>query len=113
MRYKFFSWLYKIAINESLNTLRQRKQINSIDDDFVSTDKGPDEKYYDLEKGERIQQALMEIGIDYRTTIVLNYFHDLSYDEISYVLEIPVKTVKSRLFTARKLLRTILIKEEL
>ncbi|MDI6767165.1 MAG: RNA polymerase sigma factor [Bacteroidota bacterium] len=112
-RYKFFSWLYKIAINESLNNARDRKQINSINDDFVSIDKGPDEKYNDLEKCERIQQALMKIGIDYRTTIVLNYFHGLSYDEIGYVLEIPAKTVKSRLFTARKLLRNILIKEEL
>jgi RNA polymerase sigma-70 factor (ECF subfamily) len=45
------------------------------------------------------------VKADYRAVLVLRHFEDLSYDEIGTVLGIPEKTVKSRLFTARQLLR--------
>jgi RNA polymerase sigma-70 factor (ECF subfamily) len=112
-RYKFFSWLYKIAVNESINTLRQRKQAQGIDSGIISTEKNPEEAYGEVELSEKIQDALMKIGLDYRVVIVLCHFQELSYDEISYVLDLPEKTVKSRLFTARKMLRDILRKEGL
>ena len=52
-----------------------------------------------------MQEALMDVKTDYRTVIVLKHFMDCSYEEISGILDIPVKTVKSRLFTARQLLK--------
>ena len=110
-KYKFFSWLYKIAVNESVNVLRQRKQTQGVDSGIVSTGKNPEETYKDVELSEKIQNALMKIELDYRVVIVLSHYQELSYDEISYVLDLPGKTVKSRLFTARKLLRDILRKE--
>ncbi|MBA4313682.1 MAG: hypothetical protein C0417_13750 [Chlorobiaceae bacterium] len=110
-RYKFFSWLYKIAVNESLNVLKQRKQTQGIDSGIVSTGKNPEETYKDVELSEKIQDAIMKIGLENRVVIVLSHFQDLSYGEISYILDLPGKTVKSRLFTARKLLRDILRKE--
>jgi RNA polymerase sigma-70 factor (ECF subfamily) len=49
--------------------------------------------------------------MDYRLVLVLKHFHDFSYQEMSEVLQIPEKTVKSRLFTARRQLKEILEKE--
>ncbi len=110
-RYKFFSWLYKITVNESLNFLKQRKQIGGIAAEEVADAKTPEDLYKDVELSESIQQALMQIGLDYRLVIVLRYFQDLSYNEISYVLDTPEKTIKSRLFTARNLLKNIMSEE--
>ncbi|MBI4548248.1 MAG: sigma-70 family RNA polymerase sigma factor [Ignavibacteriae bacterium] len=110
-RYKFFSWLYRIAVNESLNFLGQRKHTDEVDESIISRDKTPYESYDDLEIQDKIQNALMRLNLDYRVVIVLCHFQDLSYKEISYVLDIPEKTVKSRLFTARQLLRGLLMKE--
>ena len=47
----------------------------------------------------------MTVSVEYRTVVVLKHFMELSYREISQTLEIPEKTVKSRLFTARQLLK--------
>jgi RNA polymerase sigma-70 factor (ECF subfamily) len=107
-RYKFFSWLYKITVNESLNFLKGRKESGNIPAEDIAAEKTPEDVYKDIELSENIQQALMKIGLDYRVVIVLHYFQDLSYNEISYVLELPERTVKSRLFTARTMLRDIL-----
>jgi RNA polymerase sigma-70 factor (ECF subfamily) len=57
---------------------------------------------------ELVQSALLELSTDYRQAIVLRHFLDLSHREMSGVLEIPEKTVKSRLYTARQLLGEVL-----
>ncbi len=112
-RYKFFSWLYKITINESLNFLNRRRQYDQIDEALAAADKPPDERYRDVERSEKIQEALMELSLDYRVVLVLNHFHDLTYKEIAYILEIPEKRVKSRLFSARQLLRDKLLGKDI
>lgn len=112
-KYKFFSWIYKIAINESYNTLKKRQQLHRISEELKSNDKNPEEKYRDTERSEKIQEALNKLSIDYRAIIVLCYFYGQSYSDIGYILDIPENKVKSRLFTARQLLRDLLIKEDL
>ena len=52
-----------------------------------------------------VQRAIMDLGLDYRMVIVLKHFQHLSYREISQILDIPEKRVKSRLFSARQLLK--------
>ena len=59
---------------------------------------------------DRLQEALRTLKLDYRVVVVMKYFLELSYNDISSMLDIPVKTVKSRLFTARGLLKNILVK---
>ena len=62
------------------------------------------------EQGARhVQDALMSISSDYRAVLVLRHFEDCSYDEISQIVGVPEKTVKSRLFTARRLLKERLV----
>ncbi len=109
-RYRFFSWIYRITVNTALNFQRQRKQGDDADG-ICSDARGPDENLVDMEQGEIVQGALMRIALEYRVVVVLNYFLDFSYAEIADVLDLPEKKVKSRLFTARRMLRDILVNE--
>jgi len=107
--YKFFSWLYRIAINETLNRIKSAKKMTQLNPGILSEEKSPEETYGETELGEKIQDALMELEPAYRILIILRHFRGCSYQEIGSALEIPEKLVKSRLFTARQLLRSALI----
>ena len=61
-----------------------------------------------IERQQAIQTALMKLPPAYREAIVLRHFTELSYEEIAAGLGIPVKTVKSRLYTARQRLGDLL-----
>ena len=103
---KFFSWLYRIAVNEGLNARRDRRQHEPLEETFEAK-AGRDP----VERGEtsgQVQAALMALTREYREVIVMRYFGELSYDEIAEVIGIPEKTVKSRLFSARQRLGEIL-----
>ena len=102
---KFFSWLYRIAINEAINHLKRRGKLEPLDGEWASTARNPEDALVESDLAVHVQDALMSIATDYRAVLVLRHFEDLSYDEIGIVLGIPEKTVKSRLFTARQLLR--------
>ncbi len=111
VKYKFFSWIYRMAINESINLLKQRKQVEKINQNLRALEKTPEESYDASALSGLIQGALMKLDIDYRAVVILKHFEDFSYGEIGYILDLPEKTVKSRLFTARQHLRNLLIKE--
>jgi RNA polymerase sigma-70 factor (ECF subfamily) len=110
---KFFSWLYRIAINESLNVLAKQKQRDEFPADAVSCDPMPDEIIHTTERNEIIQQALMKLPSDQRSVIVMRHFLDFSYVQIGSTLGISEKTVKSRLFTARQRLKELLLNKGL
>ncbi|MEW6509804.1 MAG: sigma-70 family RNA polymerase sigma factor [Bacteroidota bacterium] len=107
-RYKFFSWLYRIAVNESLNQLDHRKRFDGLEGVEVTeeADEGTDD--YSLGREAKIQDSLMMLNTDQRAVVVLKHMQGLSYEEIGQVLDIPAKTVKSRLFSARQVLKEIL-----
>jgi len=106
--YRFFSWIYRIAINQALNLVGRRREQSTISGDEPATGRDPSEVFDSAEAGGQIEQALRELEPHYRTVIVLKHLEGLSYREIGELLEIPEKTVKSRLFTARQRLRTML-----
>ena len=103
--HKFYSWIYRIAINESIDQLKRRKRNMELDESRLPDWHTPEAAIRDTQLSAAMQCALMEVKTDYRTVIVLKHFMDCSYEEISGILDIPVKTVKSRLFTARQLLK--------
>jgi RNA polymerase sigma-70 factor (ECF subfamily) len=111
--HKFFSWIYRMAINETLNFTKQKKRLEELNPSIISRDKSPSEKYDEIELRDNIQKVLMDLEIDYRVVILLKHFEEFSYKEIGYILDIPEKTVKSRLFTARQLLRDLVVKKGL
>lgn len=104
-KYKFFSWIYRIAVNESINLNKRSSRTQSLEDRDVVARGGPDTaaEAGDLSRG--IQEGLMRLSEGYRTVIVLRHFSGFSYREIGDILQIPEKTVKSRLFSARRLMR--------
>lgn len=110
--YKFFSWLYRIAVNECLNHNKRRRD-ECLDRDVPTPHGSPEDTVTHRELSDQISKALMAITIPYRTVLVLKHFNDFSYKEISEILEIPVKTVKSRLFTGRQQLKDRLLQQGL
>jgi RNA polymerase sigma-70 factor (ECF subfamily) len=110
-KHKFFSWLYRITINESLNFLKSKKRIENLNILEETKDKNPEQKYLEVELSDKIQAALMKLEPQHRLLILLKHFQYCSYKEISDSLAIPEKTVKSRLYTARQLLKEVLIKQ--
>jgi RNA polymerase sigma-70 factor (ECF subfamily) len=107
-RHKFFSWLYRIAINEALNHLKRSRRQEPLDGDWASEDRDPERTLVGVETSRLVQDALMRISPDSRAVLILRHFHDCSYEEMALVLGIPEKTVKSRLFSARHRLRELL-----
>lgn len=110
-QYRFFSWLYRIAVNESLNTLRKHGREEPLDDEVdVPGPDGddPERKLRDAELTARLRKAMAKLSTNDRTVVVLRHFSELSYQEIAQVLDLDEKTVKSRLFEARQRLRGML-----
>lgn len=106
-QHKFYSWICRIAINESIDLLNGRRRLSPLDDEPERIDEGssPHEACRSAQLGAGVQAAMMRLPTDYRAVIVLRHFVDCSYQEMADILGVPEKTVKSRLFTARQLLR--------
>ena len=109
-KYKFFSWIYRIAVNESINQLKRGKKQQPLDDYEVAATGSPESALAASDLSREIQLGLMGLKEDYRTVIVLRHFSECSYAQISEILQIPEKTVKSRLFEARQQLHKVLEK---
>ena len=109
--YKFFNWLYRITVNESLNTINRRKRRRDFEYDPPAALPTPDDDYQLTEMSTLLQTALDAMSFDHRVVIVLKHLMLLSYGDISEILDIPAKTVKSRLYTARQVLRKQLVKQ--
>lgn len=106
--FRFFSWIYRIALNETINCLNKRNRTEELAREPTAETEGPDVAADSDQRSERIQTALMTIKTEYRTVIVLKHFLDCNYVEISQILEIPKKTVKSRLYSGRQMLKIAL-----
>ena len=107
-KFKFFSWVYRIAINESLNQVKKRRAQEPLGDGQSSPWQGPAEELDAKGLCNRVQGALMLLNDDYRTVVVLKHFSGCSYQQISTILQLPEKTVKSRLYSARQLMKKTL-----
>jgi RNA polymerase sigma-70 factor, ECF subfamily len=100
--HRFFSWIYRIAMNESIDQLGRRKSTDLADDSLQSTERGPQQTAAAEQLSAEVQSLLMELSDEHRAVIVLKYFTDFNYQQISKTLKISEKTVKSRLYTARQ-----------
>ena len=109
--YKFFSWIYRIAVNEALNLLRRNGREEALDEEIdipAGESTNPERKAGEAELARRIQAALMHMATNDRVVLTLRHFSELSYQEIGQILDLDEKTVKSRLFEARLRLRKLL-----
>ena len=110
-RFKFFSWIYRIAVNESLNLLRRNGREEALDSEIdlpTSENADPERQASAAEVSRRIRSALMKMTPNDRVVLTLRHFSECSYEEIGQILDLDPKTVKSRLFEARQRLRELL-----
>jgi RNA polymerase sigma-70 factor (ECF subfamily) len=106
--HRFFSWIYRIVVNECLNVRQRRPPLQGLDESLASS-ASPFAEAEAHETSERIQAGLMQLSPEYREVVVLRHFAELSYNDISTTLGLPEKTVKSRLYSARQRLGQILL----
>ena len=105
---KFFSWVYRIAMNESINHMKSRHEWEPLSETVAEPRPNPAEAYEAADRSRTVQSALLALDVKYRAVVILRHFLGLSYREVADVLNLPEKTVKSRLFTAREILRDLL-----
>jgi RNA polymerase sigma-70 factor (ECF subfamily) len=111
--YKFFSWIYRIAVNESINQRSRSKHLQTLEDEDIADSANPEDAVDANSMSRIIQAGLMELQENYRVVVVLRHFSDMSYKDIGEILRIPEKTVKSRLYSARQLMKTQLMEQGL
>ncbi|MBW2011140.1 MAG: RNA polymerase sigma factor [Deltaproteobacteria bacterium] len=120
----FSSWIYRIAHNEVINNYRKNKSHSKT----ISLDMGNDdnglteliydtfdihEKYISKEKTETIRTALAELPDKYREILILRYFEDQSYKEISDILRKPQGTIATLVNRAKSKFKKLAVKYEL
>jgi len=109
-RFKFFSWIYRITINASLNLRRSsgREELVGEDLDVQASGADPEASMSAAQQSAQIQKALMGLKFENRAVLTLRHFSDCSYREIGQILDLDEKTVKSRLYEGRQQLRNLL-----
>lgn len=111
------AWLFKICKNAYINHYRKRsKQPTRVDfEDIVSYHDSDDSKlpgYLDLREelfdkmmGDEVTIAINALPIDFRTVVLLCDVEGFTYEEIAKIIDVPIGTVRSRLFRARNMLK--------
>jgi RNA polymerase sigma-70 factor (ECF subfamily) len=108
-RSRFSTWLYKIAYNAAINGVNRGKEYLSLAEDeadrFAANGDTPERALLRNAAKEAVREALKELPERFRICIDLFFFYDRSYQEIEAITGIPVNTIKSHVFRAKKLLR--------
>lgn len=115
---RFSPWIYRIAHNEYLNAIESRtarKTFSLLDMDIFFPQPAMEEEADDEAKRKEtralLEKSLAELPPKYREALVLYYFEDMDYREISDILQIPIATVGVRLKRGREMLRNRVDKE--
>ncbi len=119
--FAFSTWLFKIATNNCIDFIRKKKLQTTSLDQTTTTEDGevtpiavkdhaanPEETMVKEQRAAKIRGAIEQLSPKYRSLIELRYLDELSYEEISEKLDIPLGTVKAQLFRAKDMLYNIL-----
>jgi RNA polymerase sigma factor (sigma-70 family) len=117
----FYTWVYRIAVNKTINFLKQRKNKThlSLDDldfnaehdpDLVAliSEKTPRREINLAELQEKLNEAMQKLSEPHRLVVTLHDVQGLSHDEIAKIMDCNIGTVRSRLFYARQQLQALL-----
>jgi RNA polymerase sigma-70 factor (ECF subfamily) len=117
----FYTWVYRIAVNKTINFLKQRKnraQISLNDLDFnaehdpdlvaLISDKTPRRDINLAELQEKLNAAMQKLSEHHRLVVTLHDVQGLSHEEIAAIMDCNIGTVRSRLFYARQQLQAYL-----
>ena len=120
--FAFSTWLFKIASNNCIDFLRKKKMSEAVSLDNGDQEEGkddladiihspsrtPEEEIIRQQKIDTLRQMVDRLKPHYKKLIELRYYEELSYEEISQNLDMPVGTIKAQLFRAREFLHQIL-----
>jgi RNA polymerase sigma-70 factor (ECF subfamily) len=117
----FYTWLYRICMNLSINYLKRQKYVISESQfegeisplEKETTNEDPLSLLVKEEQQKQIEQAIDLLPAKYKAVFILRVYEDLSYEEIAKTLKISLGTVMSRLFRARQRLQELLKDEVL
>ena len=115
-QYRFSTWLFRVAQNAAIDQIRRRRlKLVSLrqddtegegrDWDLPSPERGPYGELRNRERGDAIQEAIDALPWEYRELILLRHFGELPYEEIARLKEMPLGTVKNKLFRGRQMLK--------
>ncbi len=116
-KYRFSTWLFRVAQNAAIDQIRKRRlKLVSIhrsdgadgdggDWELPGHDPTPYQDARNVERGAAIRQAIDELPLEYQELITLRHYGELSYDEIATLKEMPLGTVKNKLFRGRQMLK--------
>lgn len=124
--FAFSTWLFKIASNNAIDFLRNKKKTNSLSlDSKMENDEGqefskniksntldPEENIIKKQKIDALRDVVEKLKPRYKELVKMRYYEELSYEEIATKLDLPVGTVKAQLFRARDFLYNILKNSE-
>lgn len=103
----FSTWLMRIAYNSAINSVKRKREFVSAFEDFeISTNElTPEEKHIQKCVKNSIKYAVNKLPEKYRICIDLYFFYDMPYADIESVTGIPINTIKSHIFRAKKILK--------
>lgn len=116
LEFPFHPWIRKISVNTCLNFKRDNNSnvisLNSkyYNDEFeeesrISLDYDMEEDIVNKINNEVVRESIKKLTYDYRMIIMLRYYEDLSYDEIAKLLQMPIGTVKTKIYRAKGILK--------
>ncbi|PIE84323.1 MAG: RNA polymerase subunit sigma-24 [Bacteroidia bacterium] len=120
--YAFSSWLFKIATNKTIDFIRKRR-MNFVDYDLIpqgsgehgngtmasfTLDEDPEKLMVQQQTKERLWELVDRLKPHYRLLVIMRYFEEFTYEEISVALDLPMGTVKAQLFRSRSMLQDLL-----
>lgn len=119
--HKFSTWIFRIATNLCIDRLRKRKMVYSLDQEVTGAEgldfysqipdqklKNPEDEVITIELQQQVQQAIDRLPVQYKSIMILRYLQDLSLQEISDIVDLPVTTVKTRVHRGREALKKLL-----
>lgn len=111
---KFSSWMYRVAINHCMDEFRKKrykmKQVE-INEGHVLNSNHPEVIFLKKEKSRQLERLIASLPQDERMIILLRYVNELSYSEISELVDIPLSTVRNKLHRAKKKMRDTINRE--
>ncbi|RPI25215.1 MAG: sigma-70 family RNA polymerase sigma factor [Acidobacteria bacterium] len=116
---RFSSWLYKIALNECRMRFRRHRHINhvALDDtneseaiEIVDDSTTPEQNLAEKERASALRAAFGALPEEQRVVILMKEYQDLKFHEISEIMNIPLSTVKSRMYLGLKTLKRLMEK---
>jgi RNA polymerase sigma-70 factor (ECF subfamily) len=118
---KFSTWLYRISVNSCIDWTRRKKSkaimtawsfedVNILDS-IASDAEGPEEMVLKQEHKEAVRNTVSNLPEIYKTVLILYYFEELQVQEICNILDCPRKTIETRLYRAKNILKAMLKQE--